>query len=84
MRLKNWKTKPMWSRRNSVRSRSEREEIATPSITTSPELGWSMPERRLSSVDLPDPLRPIRTANSPRWIATSVSHSTIRRRLPSS
>ncbi len=58
--------------------------MATPSITTSPELGWSMPESRLSSVDLPEPLRPTSTASSPRPMETVVSQRTSRWRLPSS
>ena len=84
MRLKNWKTKPILSRRKSVRSRSERVERATPSITTSPELGWSIPESRLSSVDLPDAAPPDEHRQLPAPIEASASRSTVRRRPPSS
>ncbi len=57
-RLKNWKTKPMWRRRKSVRSRSPSAVITVPPMATSPALGASIPLIRLSRVDLPEPLRP--------------------------
>ena len=39
--------------------------ITSPSRTTSPEVGWSSPPRRWSSVLLPEPDGPMRATNSP-------------------
>jgi hypothetical protein len=66
IRLKNWKTNPVLSRRVSVRRSSSRVEMRTPSMTTSPEVGRSRPPSRWSIVDLPDPELPMMATNSPR------------------
>ena len=58
-RLKNWKTKPMCSRRSFVRSLSPSVVISVPAIPTEPELGLSRPARMCMRVDLPEPDGPI-------------------------
>src|SRR5213076_2032524 len=50
-RLKNWKMKPMWSRRSSVSAVSSRAVTSTPASDTSPEVGLSRPARMCMSVD---------------------------------
>jgi hypothetical protein len=65
MRLKNWKTKPVFARRVRVRCSSSSAEIPTPSMTTSPEVGRSRPPRRCSIVDFPEPDAPMIARNSP-------------------
>ena len=52
-RLKNWKMKPMWSRRSSVSAASSRPVMSTPATVTSPEVGCveageDVHERRLA------------------------------------
>ena len=58
-RLKNWKTKPILSRRSSVSSASSSSPSSTPSIVTEPEVGRSSPARQCISVDLPEPDGPM-------------------------
>ena len=58
-RLKNWKTKPMCSRRSFVRSLSPSVVISVPAMPTEPDVGLSRPARMCISVDLPDPDGPI-------------------------
>jgi len=82
-RLKNWKTKPMWSRRRRVSFASFSEVISVPAIVTVPEVGLSRPARMCMRVDLPEPDGPItatscpeRTSRStPRRASTAVSPS---------
>ena len=57
-RLKNWKMKPILSRRRRVRSSSESAATDWPSMRISPEVGRSRPPIRLRSVDLPEPEGP--------------------------
>ena len=57
-RLKNWKMKPMWSRRSWVSAVSSRSPISWPATVTEPEVGLSRPARMCISVDLPEPGRP--------------------------
>ena len=64
-RLKNWKTKPTFSRRSSVSGLSLRVVISVPSITTLPDVGASSPARMFMRVDLPDPDGPMTAANWP-------------------
>ena len=52
IRLKNWNTKPTWSRRKSVLSRGVMRFRHAPATKTSPALGWSMPATRLRIVAL--------------------------------
>ena len=58
-RLKNWKTKPMCSRRSFVRSLSPSVVISVPAMPTEPDVGLSSPARMCISVDLPEPDGPI-------------------------
>ncbi len=83
MRLKNWKTKPRWSRRKRVRPEGERRLRQVPATQTSPAEGVSMPATRLSSVLFPLPLRPRMATSSPSSNAALVSRSTWRDSSPS-
>ena len=69
-RLKNWKMKPMWSRRSIVSSVSSRPLMSTPAIETSPDVGLSRPARMCMSVDLPEPDGPITAVRRPWAIST--------------
>ena len=64
-RLKDWKTKPIFSRRSVVRSLSFRRPSEVPSTTASPEVGVSSAARQCIRVDLPDPDGPMIAVNSP-------------------
>jgi len=75
--------KPIRWRRKSVRWCSERAETSVASIRTLPALGTSRPAIRLSSVDLPEPLRPSSTMNSPARKLAFTSRSTERSVRPS-
>jgi hypothetical protein len=59
MRLKNWNTKPTFSRRYFSSARSAAPTSSSPSTTTLPPVGRSTPPSRLSSVVLPQPLGPM-------------------------
>ena len=65
MRLNDWKTKPVRSRRSRVARSSDSWLIVSPSRMTSPVVGRSRPPRTWSRVDLPEPDGPIRATNSP-------------------
>ena len=65
-RLKNWKMKPMCSRRSFVSSVSPRVVISVPAIVTLPPVGRSSPARMCISVDLPEPDGPITVVSWPR------------------
>ena len=58
-RLKNWKTKPMCSRRSFVRSLSPSVVISVPAMSTLPDVGLSRPARMCISVDFPEPDGPM-------------------------
>ncbi len=75
MRLKNWNTKPVLSRRVSVRASSPSAEMLIPSMTTSPDVGRSSPPSRCSIVDLPDPDEPMIATNSPCSTASETPRS---------
>ena len=64
-RLKNWKTKPMCSRRSFVSSVSPRSVISVPAISTVPDVGRSSPARMCISVDFPEPDGPITAVSAP-------------------
>ena len=64
-RLKNWKMKPMCSRRSFVSCVSFSSPISVSAIQTSPAVGWSSPARMCMSVDLPEPDGPITAVSSP-------------------
>jgi hypothetical protein len=76
-RLKNWKTKPIVSRRSSVSSFSESFVMSMPSTWTLPSVGMSSPASRCMSVDLPEPEGPmiavIRPASIPSVTPPSAS-----------
>ena len=86
-RLKNWKTKPMCSRRSFVRSLSPSVVISVPPMPTEPEVGLSSPARMCISVDLPEPDGPMTavalpgamSTETPRSASTAVSPSPYRR-----
>src|SRR3954453_20936863 len=69
-RLKNWKMKPMWSRRSLVSAVSSRPTTSTPATVTSPEVGLSSPARMCISVDLPEPDGPITAVSRPRAMSS--------------
>src|SRR5262249_16606121 len=64
------------ARRNRARSVSVSAATSLPSMRTLPRSGVSRPPMRRSSVDFPEPLRPITTTSSPRPIDTEASVST--------
>ena len=74
-RLKNWKMKPMWSRRSLVSAVSSRPLMSTPATLTSPEVGWSRPARMCMSVDLPEPDGPMTAVRRPRPMSTETPRS---------
>ena len=64
-RLKDWKTKPMRSRRIAVSSRLLSFEIGVSPMITSPESGVSRPASIFSSVDFPEPEGPMIAVKRP-------------------
>src|SRR5262245_11411568 len=66
----------MWRERQRARSLAFMRPIASPLTVTSPEVGWSMPPMRLSSVVLPLPEGPIRPTKSPASISSESPAST--------
>ena len=74
-RLKNWKMKPMCSRRSFVSSVSLSSAMLVPSMVTSPAVGLSSPARMCMRVDLPEPDGPMTLVSFPR----STSRSTPQR-----
>ena len=80
-RLKNWKTKPMCSRRSFVSSLSPSVVISVPATSTVPEVGLSSPARMCIRVDLPEPDGPMTavsralsmSTDTPRSASTAVS-----------
>ncbi len=74
-RLKNWKTKPMWSRRRWVSFASLSLVISVPAIATVPVVGVSRPARMCMSVDFPEPDGPITATSSPVVTSRSTPRS---------
>ncbi len=74
-RLKNWKTKPMCSRRRSVSFASMSSVISVPAIETVPDVGLSRPARMCMSVDLPEPDGPMTATSSPERTVRSTPRS---------
>ena len=74
-RLKNWKMKPMCSRRSFVSSVSPSSVMSVPAIATSPEVGRSRPARMCIRVDLPEPDGPITAVSSPLATSTETPRS---------
>ena len=64
-RLKNWNTKPTWSRRSCVSLASSMRVMSSPAISTVPLVGLSRPAIVCMSVDLPDPEGPMTATSSP-------------------
>ena len=75
MRLNDWKTNPVRSRRSRVARSSDSSLIVSPSRITSPVVGRSRPPRTWSNVDLPEPDGPIRATNSPAWTVSETPRS---------
>ena len=82
MRLKAWKTKPMRSRRSSVRSLSLRPPISVSPTKTCPAVGASSPAAQCIRVDLPDPDGPMTAVNRPFSNAMSTPPSATTRASP--
>ena len=80
-RLKNWKTKPMCSRRSFVRSLSPSVVISLPATSTAPEVGLSSPARMCISVDLPEPDGPMTAVALPRCDVDGHAAKRVDRRL---
>ena len=82
-RLKNWKTKPMCSRRSFVISVSLSSPSRVPASVTYPAVGRSSAARMCISVDLPEPDGPMiavsfcgaTSSDTPRRASTAVSPS---------
>ena len=74
-RLKNWKMKPMCSRRSFVSCVSSSSPIAVPAIETSPEVGRSSPARMCMRVDLPEPDGPMTAVSWPLATSTETPRS---------
>ena len=70
-RLKDWKMKPMRSRRSLVRRLWLIEVIFWPSRSIDPEVADSRPARQCMSVDLPEPEGPMTAVNRARATDTS-------------
>ncbi len=66
-RLKDWKTKPIFSRRMSASSSSVKEAMFLPSMKYSPEVGVSKAPKICIRVDLPEPEGPMMATNSPSF-----------------
>ena len=71
MRLKDWKMKPILSRRSRVSLRSLSFDTVTSSRVMVPSVMESKPARQCMRVDLPEPDGPMMAVNSPRPICTS-------------
>ena len=82
-RLKNWKMKPMCSRRSFVIAVSLSSPSRVPAIVTWPSVGWSSAASRCISVDFPEPEGPMTAVSfpgstasvTPRSACTAVSPS---------
>ena len=73
MRLNDWKTKPIRSRRSRVRWRSFISVTFSSPMNTAPEVMSSNPARQCMRVDLPDPDGPMIAVNPPAANATVTS-----------
>ena len=74
-RLKNWKMKPMWSRRSFVSSRVVEARDVDAGDVTSPDVGLSSPARMCISVDLPEPDGPMTAVRRPSSMSTETPRS---------
>ena len=74
-RLKNWKMKPMCSRRSFVSWVSFSAPISMSAIRTSPAVGRSSPARMCMSVDFPEPDGPITAVSAPLATSTETPRS---------
>ena len=81
-RLKNWKTKPTFSRRSRVSALSFSAVISVPSISIVPEVTRSRPASTFISVDLPEPDGPMTAANWPRGNSTETPRSASTEKSP--
>jgi hypothetical protein len=76
-RLNPWKTKPTWVRRNSVSSRSLRQDRSVAPMWTRPESNVSRPDRQCSRVDFPDPDGPMMVLKRPDSKSTETESSAV-------
>ena len=76
-RLKDWKMKPMRSRRRRVSRRWFMEETMSPSSMISPEVIESRPARQCMSVDLPEPDGPMMAVKRARAMSTLTESSAV-------
>ncbi len=65
IRLKDWKTNPIWSRRICVRPASSRFPISRSPTKVRPEVGVSSPAMQCMRVDLPEPDGPMTAVKRP-------------------
>ena len=72
-RPKDWKTIPIFERRNSISSFSVKDIIFCPSTKISPPVISCNRERHRTKVDFPDPESPIMTSISPLWTSSETS-----------
>lgn len=82
MRLKDWKMKPMESRRSRVSWRWLMSLTTFPSISTRPESADSSPTTQCIRVDLPEPEGPMTAVNWPRGMSRSTPRSACTRASP--
>jgi hypothetical protein len=71
IRLYDWNTNPIRSRRSRVSARSSNEPSSVSPMYTSPDVSESRPARQCISVDFPDPDGPITAVKRPAGISRS-------------
>lgn len=81
-RLKDWKTKPMRSRRSRVSCLSLRVERSVSPTKVEPSLTESSPAMQCMRVDFPDPEGPMMAVNSPVRNSTETESSAVTRVSP--
>ena len=74
-RLKDWNTKPIWSRRSRVSSLSLSLDSSVSPMDTEPLVAVSRAAQQCIRVDLPDPDGPITAVNSPAYRSSDTSSS---------
>ena len=70
IRLKDWNTKPTWSRRTWVSCLSFSSVRSVPAMKALPDVRSSRPATQCMSVDLPEPDGPMIAVKRPRWKST--------------
>src|SRR5438477_8987058 len=82
IRLKLWKTKPIFRSRTWARAASSSVRTSTPSRENRPRDGTSRQPTMFMSVDLPDPEGPMMATNSPRSTRRSTAVRAVTSSLP--